>query len=60
MVRLMVDIEAVDDDPKTVNIVLKTQRNQPAEVEETAARRLLSELCDVAKAGFSDEDESGK
>jgi hypothetical protein len=59
MVRLMVDIEAVDDDSKTVNIVLKTQRNEPAEVEETAASRLLSGLCDLAKSGFP-EDESGK
>jgi hypothetical protein len=59
MVRLMIDIEALADDPKTVDIVLKTQKNQPAEVEETAARRLVSGLCDVAKAGFP-EDESGK
>lgn len=58
MVRLMIDIEAMDDDPKTVDIVLKTQKNQAAEVEETAARRLVSGLCDLAKANFPQDDEA--
>jgi hypothetical protein len=58
MVRLVIDIEAVEGDSETVNMVLKTQRNQPAEVEETAARRLLPALCDLAKAGFPEDDES--
>jgi len=39
-----------------MDIVLKTQRNQPAEVEETTARRLLPALCDLAKAAFPEED----
>jgi hypothetical protein len=60
MVRFVIDIEAVPGDAKAVNIVLKTQRDQPAEVEETAARQLLPALCDLAKARFSEEDEPGK
>lgn len=57
MVRLVIDIEAIDGDAESVNIVLKTQRDQPAEVEETAASRLLPALCDLAKAGFPEKDE---
>jgi hypothetical protein len=60
MVRFVIDIEAVAGDSKAVNIVLKTQRSEPAEVEETVARRLLPGLCDLAKAGFPDDGESGK
>ena len=60
MVRFVIDIEAVAGDAKAVNIVLKTQREQPAEVEETAARRLLPALCDLAKARFPEDDELGK
>ena len=60
MVRFVIDIEAVAGDDKEVNIVLKTQREQPAEVEETAARRLLPALCELAKARFPEEDEPGK
>jgi hypothetical protein len=59
MVRFVIDLEAAPGDPEAVNIVLKTQRNQPTEVEETAARRLLPALCDLAKARFPD-DEPGK
>jgi hypothetical protein len=60
MVRLVMDIEADASDPKAVNILLKTQREQPAEVEETAAARLLPALCDLAKAGFPEDDDPGK
>jgi hypothetical protein len=56
MVRFVIDIEADAGDPEAVNILLKTQRNEPAEVEETAARRLLPALCDLAKAGFAEDD----
>ena len=57
MVRVVIDIEADAGDPNAVNMVLKTQRNQPSEVEETAARRVLS---DLAKARFPEEDEPGE
>jgi hypothetical protein len=60
MVRLVIDIEAIDGDPETVNMVLKTQRDRPAEVEEAAARRLVPALCDLAEAGFAESDEPGK
>ena len=52
MVRFVIDIEAVADDPEEVNIVLKTERKQPTEVEETAARRLLPKLRDLPKSSF--------
>ena len=60
MVRLVIDIEADAGDPNAVNMVIKTQRNQPAEVEETAARRLLPALCDLAKARFPEDEEPEK
>ena len=58
MVRFIVDIEAVADDPQAVNILLKTRQNEPAEAEETAARRLLPALRDLLQAGFPESDES--
>ena len=33
MVRVVIDIEADAGDPNAVNMVLKTQRDEPAEVE---------------------------
>lgn len=60
MVRFVIDIEADAGDPEAVSIVLKTQRNQPAEVEETAANRLLPALCDLAKARFPEDDQPEK
>ena len=58
MVRFRIDIEAVADDPKALNILLKTESNQAAEAEETAAQRLLPVLRDVLKTGFPESDES--
>ena len=58
MVRFVIDIEAVAGDPESVNILLKTNRNQAAQSEEAAAQRLLPVLRDLLKTGFSDSDES--
>lgn len=58
MVRFRIDIEAVADDPKALNILLKTESNQAAEAEETAAQRLLPALRDLLKNGFPESDES--
>jgi hypothetical protein len=59
MVRFVIDIEADARDPEAVNIMLKTQRNEPTEAEETAARRLLPALRDLPKSKFPEEpDES--
>lgn len=58
MVRFVIDIETVADDPKAVNILLKTKSNQAAEAEEAAAERLLPVLRDVLKTGFPEGDES--
>src|ERR1051326_4445953 len=52
MVRFVIDIEAVAGDPEGVNILLKTERKQPTEVEETAARRLLPALRDLPRSRF--------
>jgi len=60
MVRFRIDIEAVADDPKALNILLKTESNQAAEAEEAAAQRLLPVLRDLLKTGFPDSDESGQ
>ncbi len=58
MVRFRIDIEAVADDPKALNILLKTESYQAAEAEEAAAQRLLPVLRDVLKTGFPESDES--
>jgi hypothetical protein len=58
MVRFRIDIEAVADDPKALNILLKTESNQAAETEEAAAQRLLPGLRDLLQAGFAESDES--
>lgn len=60
MVRFEIDIQADADDPKALSILLKTNRNQPAQAEETAAERLLPALCDLLKTGFPESDESGR
>jgi len=60
MVSFRIDIEAVADDPKALNILLKAERDQAAEAEETAAKRLLPALRDLLKRRFSDSDESGE
>jgi hypothetical protein len=58
MVSFVIDIEAVADDPKAMNIMLKTNSNQAAEAEEAAAQRLLPVLRDVLIKGFPESDES--
>jgi hypothetical protein len=60
MVRFRIDIEAVADDPKAVNILLKTERDHAAEAEETAARRLLPALRELLKRRFPESDEPQK
>ncbi|HTL57614.1 MAG TPA: hypothetical protein VL361_18150 [Candidatus Limnocylindrales bacterium] len=58
MVTFRIDIEAVTDDPKALNILLKAEKNQAAEAEETAAQRLLPALRNLLKNRFADSDES--
>jgi hypothetical protein len=58
MVRFLIEIEAGADDPKAVNILLKTERKQPTEIEETDARGLLPALRDLLKRRFPESDES--
>lgn len=58
MVRFVIDIEAVDGDPKALNILLKTSSHQAAETEDATARRLLPVLRDLLKTGFPEGDES--
>jgi hypothetical protein len=58
MVRFRIDIEAVADDPKALNILLKTESNQAAEAEETAAQRLLPVLRELLQTRFAESDES--
>ena len=60
MVRFQIDIEADADDPKALSILLKTNKNQPAEAEETAAERLLPALRDLLQTGFPESDDSGQ
>jgi hypothetical protein len=60
MVSFRIDIEAVADDPKALNILLKAERNQAADAEETAAKRLLPALRDLLKTRFSESEESGE
>ena len=58
MVRFIVDIEAGTTNAEAVNILLKTNSNQPTEAEETAAQRLLPALRDLLQTRFSESDES--
>ncbi len=58
MVRFLIEIEAGAGDPTAVNILLKTERKQPTEVEETDAQRLLPALRDLLKKRFAESDES--
>jgi hypothetical protein len=60
MFSFRIDIEAVAGDPKALNILLKAEKNQAAEAEETAAKRLLPALRDLLKRRFSESDESGE
>jgi hypothetical protein len=59
MVRLRIDIEAVAGDPKALNILLKTERNQAAEVEDKVARRLLPALRELLQTRFADKESDG-
>lgn len=58
MVRFLIEIEAGAGDSAGVNILLKTERKQPTEVEETDAQSLLPALRDLLKKRFADGDES--
>jgi hypothetical protein len=58
MVRFVIDIQTVAGDPKTVNILLKTNSEQAAEPEEAAAKRLLPVLRGLLETGFPEGDES--
>ena len=58
MFRFVIDIEAIADDPKAANILLKTSSNQATEAEQATAQRLLPVLRDVLKSGFPESDES--
>jgi hypothetical protein len=60
MVSFRIDIEAVADDPKALNILLKAERDHAAEAEDTAAKRLLPALRDLLKRRFSDGEESAE
>jgi len=57
MFRFIVDIEAGAADAEDVNILLKTNSNQPTEAEEMAARRLLPALRDLLQTRFPESDE---
>jgi hypothetical protein len=58
MVRFVIDIEAIADDPEAANILLKTNSDQATEAEEATAQRLLPALRDVLRSGFPEGDES--
>jgi hypothetical protein len=58
MVRFIVDIEAGTANAEAVNILLKTNSNQPTEAEEMAAGRLLPALRDLLETRFPESDES--
>jgi len=58
MVRFLIEIEAGAGDSGAVNILLKTEKKQPTEVEETDAQRLLPALRDLLRKRFADGDES--
>lgn len=57
MVRFLIEIEAGTGDPKAVDILLKTERKQPTEVEETDAQRLLPALRDLLRRRFAESEE---
>ncbi len=57
MVRFLIEIEAGAGDPKAVDILLKTEKKQPTEVEETDAQRLLPALRDLLKRRFAESEE---
>jgi hypothetical protein len=52
MVRFLIEIEAVAGDPNAVNIAVKTERNQPTDIEESTAQRILPALRDLPKTCF--------
>ena len=58
MFRFIVDIEAGAANAEDVNILLKTNSDQPTEAEETAARRLLPALRNLLQTRFRESDES--
>lgn len=59
MVRFLIEIEAGAGEPGAVNILLKTERKQPTQVEETDAQRLLPALRDLLKKRFASDDCQG-
>jgi hypothetical protein len=60
MVKFEIEIEAAVGDPKELNILLKAERNQAAETEETAARRLLPALQKLLKTRFPEGDDAAE
>ena len=57
MVRFLIEIEAGAGDSRAVSILLKTERKQPTEVEETDAQQLLPALRDLLRKRFAETDD---
>jgi hypothetical protein len=55
MVRFIIEIEEVSDEPNAVNIVIKTENQQPTPLEEAMARRISPHLRALPGASSSEE-----
>ena len=55
MVRFIIEIEEVSDEPNAVNIVIKTENQQPTPLEEAMAQRISPHLRALPGASSSEE-----
>jgi hypothetical protein len=54
MVRFIIEIEEVSDEPNAVNVLIKTDKQQPTPLEEALAQRISPHLRALPGASSSD------
>jgi hypothetical protein len=54
MVRFIIEIEQVPGDPKAVNVVVRTEKQQPTHIEQVLANRISPTLRALPSTGLSD------
>ena len=54
MVRFIIEIEEVSGEPNAVNMVIKTEKQQPTQLEEAVAQRISPNLRTLLGPSSSD------
>jgi len=59
MVRFIIEIEEVSNEPNALNVVMRTENQQPTPLEEAMAQRISPHLRALPGASSSDAAPNG-